>query len=457
MEEIKRAKVTALYRVCHPDMPLDIGDPLAHRYYIDFSPVREGQAVDKIYDQIALWNPHIPTCQLFTGHMGCGKSTELLTLGSRLRKEGFHVVHFESDKHLEMGDLGVVDILILMARQVIREDELRDMIPQQQISAKQIREYIAGMYGKIEKIVNEVGVPIPGLETVGISIRGIVKIFGDLLKQAKDSPDFRGTLREHLDPDTNRILEAINQELIEPVVSSLKKKGKKGLVIIVDGMDRMGEISASSGKAQSQNLFIDRGEQLKLLKCHVVYTFPFGLIFSTTAVKLKHKFDGYYVLPMIPVRHNNGDENQEGMELLRQMVLTRAFPYETARQRLERITEIFDTPETLDALCQVSGGHARNLMVLFQDCIKRERHLPISSESLAHVVQKTRNDWRLGVLDVPDGWELLRKVRENKMIQEHRKYYQLLQNLFVLEYRDPSEGSWFEVNPILKDAKELNP
>jgi predicted AAA+ superfamily ATPase len=45
------------------------------------------------------------TNQLFTGHRGCGKSTELLRLKARLEEAGFCVIYFEVDEYLDPNDL----------------------------------------------------------------------------------------------------------------------------------------------------------------------------------------------------------------------------------------------------------------------------------------------------------------------------------------------------------------
>jgi hypothetical protein len=88
---------------------------LDQKYYIDFSSVRGGEIIEDLKDNITLWSPDKPTCQLFTGYIGCGKSTELLRLKAELEREGFHVVYFESSKDLEMGDIDVGDILLAIA------------------------------------------------------------------------------------------------------------------------------------------------------------------------------------------------------------------------------------------------------------------------------------------------------------------------------------------------------
>jgi len=51
----------------------------------------------------------------FTGHIGCGKSTELLRLKTELEQQGFHVVYFESSQDLDMADVDISDILLAIA------------------------------------------------------------------------------------------------------------------------------------------------------------------------------------------------------------------------------------------------------------------------------------------------------------------------------------------------------
>jgi hypothetical protein len=105
------------YQACNPS-PLNLGNSEDRKYYIDFSSVRGGNIIKELGRTIARLSPDKPTCQLFTGHIGCGKSTELQRLKAELEQQGFHVVYFESSQVLEMADVDVTDILLAIARQV---------------------------------------------------------------------------------------------------------------------------------------------------------------------------------------------------------------------------------------------------------------------------------------------------------------------------------------------------
>lgn len=111
------------FRACNPAKTLNCKYEQDRKYYIDFSQVRGAEIAEELVKTIT-WTDG-PTCQLFSGHIGCGKSTELLRLKASLEDEGLHVVYFESSQMLEMGDIDVSDILLAIAHQVsasLKED-----------------------------------------------------------------------------------------------------------------------------------------------------------------------------------------------------------------------------------------------------------------------------------------------------------------------------------------------
>jgi len=104
------------YRACNPARTLDYSDPEDQRYYIDFTEVRSGNMIRELMRTITFSDD--PTCQLFSGHIGCGKSTELLRLKAELEADGYHVVYFVSSEDLDMGDVDITDILFVITRKI---------------------------------------------------------------------------------------------------------------------------------------------------------------------------------------------------------------------------------------------------------------------------------------------------------------------------------------------------
>ncbi|WP_424102674.1 ATP-binding protein [Moorena producens] len=424
------------YRATNPSKTLAVDNEEDRKYYIDFSSVRGGQIIEKLRKKIAIFSPNQPTCELFTGHIGCGKSTELLRLKLDLERSGFHVVYFESDQDLEMSDVDISDILLAIARRVSESLESAGISLQPG--------YFQRLFGEVKDILKT---PME-LSDVEFSV-GIATI----TSQAKASPKQRDKLRGYLEPRTNGIIEAINQEVLEPAIKKLKQTGKKGLVVIVDNLDRVDSIQKPFGRLQPEYLFADRGAQLRGLGCHVVYTIPLSLRFSNDFGMVTERFmTDPKVLPMVSVQLRDGSKHEEGMALLRQMVLARAFPDLEPNQRLTKITAIFDSPETLDRLCGASGGHVRNLLRFLNDWIMEEGKLPLSRNGLERMIKAQRHKLVLAITD--DEWDLLRKVAKDKKVTGDDGYQILIRSRFVYEYYDQDEP-WFDVNPILAEAKEL--
>lgn len=426
------------YQACNPSRPLMIENLDDRSYYIDFASVRGGKIIEALLRTITRISPNIPTCQLFTGHLGCGKSTELLRLKAELEAQNFHVVYFESTCVLEMVDIDVTDILLAIAGLVSKSMEAIKLSVQPTYFTKLFSEVVDFLQTPIE---------------LGVEAELSVGI-GKITAKTKESPHLRRRLRDYLEPRTENILQSINTELLDRANLELKARGKKGLVVIVDNLDRVAIRPLPSGRSLPEYLFIDRGDQLRKLNCHIVYTIPLALTFSNDSAQLQHRLGGGLapkILPMIPVRQRSGEINIEGLELMRQMVLARAFPHSSPAKRLNLITQLFDNSDSLDRLCLISGGHVRDLLGLLFDCL-REQDPPFDRNCVELVIRRQR-DYRANAIDMNES-ELIFQVIQEQRVKGDIEYDLLLRSLFVFEYRD-HQGVWFAINPVLAETEKF--
>ncbi|MEY3400415.1 MAG: hypothetical protein RLZZ86_12 [Cyanobacteriota bacterium] len=426
------------YQACNPSRPLMIENLDDRSYYIDFASVRGGKIIEALLRTITRISPNIPTCQLFTGHLGCGKSTELLRLKAELEAQNFHVVYFESTCVLEMVDIDITDILLAIAGLVSKSIEAMKLRVQPTYFTKLFSEVVDFLQTPIE---------------LGVEAELSVGI-GKITAKTKESPHLRRRLRDYLEPRTENILQSINKELLDRANLELKARGKKGLVVIVDNLDRVAIRPLPSGRSLPEYLFIDRGDQLRKLNCHIVYTIPLALTFSNDSAQLQHRLGGGLapkILPMIPVRQRSGEINIEGLELMRQMVLARAFPHSSPAKRLNLITQLFDNSDSLDRLCLISGGHVRDLLGLLFDCL-REQDPPFDRNCVELVIRRQR-DYRANAIDMNES-ELIFQVIQEQRVKGDIEYDLLLRSLFVFEYRD-HQGVWFAINPVLAETEKF--
>ena len=445
--------LSRFFKASNPAETINVERPEDQQYYIDFSPARGGKSIEKIARTITRLSPDRPTCQLFTGPVGSGKSTELLRLKAQLQKEGFHVVYFESSKDLDMGDVDITDILLAIARQVSEGIESLKI----KLQPKGFKSLLTGVLNVLNTEIDlKADINVPGLGTLAANTDGEFCLstgIGNITAKTKDSRDLRSLLRQYLEPRTNNILEAINKELLEPSIQQLKQMGKQGLVVIIDNLDRISYSQNSTGRPQPEYLFIDRGEQLNKLNCHVVYTIPLGLIFSNDLGQLMNRFgNDPKTLPMVTVRFEDGTPCQEGIELLRHMVMARAFPGVDPKEYPALVDKIFDSPETLDRLCTISGGHVRSLLILLYSCLQKEDP-PLTKESLEEVILQRRHQLTLAI--EADEWQMLRQVSATKKLSGQMEYQTLLRSLWVFEYNH-TQHFWYDINPILAETKEFS-
>lgn len=440
------------FKACNPNKTLVLSNENDQRYYIDFTKARSGKRssislIDELYRTITRSDDS--SHQLFTGHIGCGKSTELLKLQYDLEREGFHVVYLDSSEDLVMTDVDISDILLTVARQVSKSllDQNIHLDPK-------------GFQGVLQKawkvLQSEVSLSgegtVPGVGKVSASTSGEAAVdFGVAKISAKirSSPDARSRLRQYLEPQTDNLITLINQELLQPANQALQAQGKKGLVVIVDSLDRL---ENTKERNQAEYLFVTRGEKLRQFSCHVVYTLPLVLTFSNSIGPLRDRFGGDpKVLPMVRVQSRDGTLCDEGLTLLRQLILARAFPDLPTEERLQSLNHVFDDPTTCDRLCIVSGGHVRNLLVLLYGCLQKQDP-PIDRDTLEDVIGIQRDSLVRAIS--ADEWDLLRQVKAQKAVVGEESYQTLLRSLFVFEYRD-EVGTWFGLNPILAEAEQL--
>ena len=427
--------VAEFYQACNPGRPLEISQPRDRAYYVDFAAVRGGDVIHELERTIARLSPNRPTCQLFTGHIGCGKSTELFRLKYGLEQQGFHVVYFESDRNLETADVDITDILLVIAYQVTQSLE--------NVGIRLKPGYFQTLF---QNLVELLKIPLD-FKSVSLSL-GIANVTAE----AKASPEQRALLHQYLEPRTRTLIEAMNRELIEPAVALLKSQGKAGLAVIVDNLDRVDSTLKTGDRTQPEYLFVDRGDQLRQLNCHVVYTMPLSLIFSNELGRLTNRFGPPKVLPMVPFKTRAGEPFEPGLKLLQRMAMMRAFPmvdFEHPDRIAELLPQVFDTSTTLDRLCQASGGHVRNLLRLIASCLQKQDP-PIERSILESVIRDERDN-----LSAPlsaEEWDLLFQAVEQRSIQGDDDYNLLLRGLFLFEYRD-QQGRWFDINPILAEAE----
>lgn len=280
-----------------------------------------------------------------------------------------------------------------------------------------------------------------------------VKEFAKVTAAIRTQPTQRMKLRELLTPYTDTLVEALNN-FIKDAQAKLPPERNR-LVVIADGLEKITPIFREAGRTNHDEIFVDRSEQLKGLDCHVIYTVPISMALSSRASDLMEIYNcALQVLPMVMTQTRDNQPHAPGIAALREIVRQRVQSVPKAKgMALE--AEVFEDPETVAQLCQVTGGHVRNLVFLVQTAIDYNdpNRLPIRAEALQQAIRQLRKTFRDTVN--ANQWELLVRVHRSKRIVNDDAHRSLLFTRCLLEYEDEQGEKWHDVHPVLRQVPEF--
>lgn len=422
-----------LYNAFDPFQPLPVGDPA----YVDCNAVRgDGDILQAVGTEILLSDRK--TCQLYSGHRGAGKSTELLRLQKHLDDQGFFVVYFAAEeKDIDPEDVQYTDILLACTKNILAAFKDLDSQP-----------VLSWLKERWEDLKDLLQTQISFEE---LSIEAQVSQFAKITTKMRSEPNERRKIREKINPHTTTLTEALNK-----FIQNAKKNlplGYSNLVLIADNLDRIVPIIQPDGRSNHDQIFIDRQNQLKALDCHLVYTVPISLLYSDRATSLTEIYGTPQVLPMIMVKTPDNQPYQPGIDKVMEILKKRLEKVDPNRD----LVSLFESQDSLHQLCLMSGGHARNLLLLMKQALEYTGNLPISKRALQRSISELRNTYKDTIH--ANQWEALANVYHTKEIVNNELYRNLLFNRPILEYHSQNEegeiNRWYDIHPLILGIKEF--
>ena len=444
--------LTQIYNSFKPSEPLQPSDPA----YVDCREVRGDGDILLDIGQAINFSEGEPTCQLYTGHRGVGKSTELLRLQEDLRSKGYSVVYFAADEEdIEPDDAEYTDILLACTRHIL--EDLKDCG-----NPEPVRKWLEGRINAFKDI-------IPSLEITGASVEvqnpqwGWLPQFAKITASVRAVPSIRQKVRQELDAHTTTLIDALN-EFIEDAKSKLPEPFTD-IVVIVDNLDRITYIKKGEDAISNyDDIFINGIGKAKKLNCHMIYTIPIQMVYSSKSMILDNYYDKPFVLPMIMVKERYGSVYEDGLAKMKEIICRRVTKIklsdhpEIGKEISGALdTRLFENAETLDQICLMSGGHIRNLMQYIQSAVKRTRQLPIKMREVKWALSQARDTYRNMIAS--HQWKMLVQVAKTKKKPNDDEHNLLLLARSILEYRylneDGETTRWFDIHPLIFGIDEF--
>ena len=376
---------------------------------------------------------------LFTGHLGCGKSSELLHLAKEIETETtFFPIYIDFEEYLDVQDTTLEDIFLGMISEIANRCREKFDIKVKEESYSLIKK-VTGYFGDFSAKA-EIGLPF-----------SIAKVNIEKLRQ---NPNLRQQVRQAIQEDERKSLfSELNLFIYEIELKLKQQTAFTKLIIIADSLEKIKRFENDESELVSQKkIFIDRVEQMTGIVTNIIYTVPLSLYRSHYGTQLQNLYgNNVFVLPMVKI-HKRG-KFDESFEIGRQELL------EIINKRLQHsnasIDEVFE-PDALEYLLKYSGGHIRSLIRFVQEASISVDELPINFKAARESVREEVRSFAASVRE--EYWSKLAtlELSESQQIENgDDDYSKMLESLAVLEYVNGDEVEtdddvWYAVNPSIR-------
>lgn len=374
---------------------------------------REDKPLDRL--KRALMRKHRQSPKyFFSGHRGCGKSTELNRLAADDEiKERFFVVKYSVKEVCDVNNLDYVDILFSIGAQLY----IHYIDAGKKLRPELIKELDGWKNSIIEKE-----------ETVSTSAEasienGIRAFFISILAKIQVEGTTKQTIRQKIEPKLTELIDKINM-----IIADIEGKENKKVLVLIDDLDK-------PNLAQAINIFYNNYTAITQPSCFIVYTVPISIYFTSEFTVLK---ESKFFLPNIKLHPKNDKNNmdEKGYELMRTFVFRRM------KQELIK-------PDALNHAIKIGAGvfreNARVMQIAADSAIEHGRHC-IIDEDVNRAESEIRGDFKRQL--TTEDYAILKEICNINEMRGIEKIGKLLHNLFVLEYVNGEP--WCDVHPVLE-------
>jgi hypothetical protein len=407
----------AKYRLAYNE-PLQPDDSL----FVDTGKARGDFSHKRLYRELNVDNQGIahkaPRKQhlLFTGHRGCGKSTELLRVAKYLDDpDRYYVVRLDCLEKLDTNNLKYSDVLLALAAALLEKLEQEDGITMEQVHLTRLENWFRERV-EVHTDLRDFSAEIRTGVKAQTGLPWLGNLFAELTNKINIGSTYRDELRLVVRNNFSEFATAFNQ-LIRVAEDKIRavNQGQR-ILFTVDGTDRLNSEDA-------RQFFVDDVHQLTQISALFIYCAPIHLLHEDN--QLNAGFGQPFRLPMLKIRDRSGQEVLENCAVMRKLALRRVPEY------------LFEGSEPLDHLVRYSGGHLRDMLRLLNLAINFADEEVIDMAAAKKAVKQVANEYRRFINS--DDYARLVEIDLHPDAPDDFTDAQstlMLYNLILLEYND---------------------
>lgn len=367
----------------------------------------------------------------FAGHRGCGKSTELLQLSETLKPGKFLVVYCQANEELDISDIEYSDLL-LAASKVLVEKVGKDFRLDENLLDQLTKWFAEVTEVDTETVKKEIELQTGAKAETGIPF--LASFLAKITARIKGTKDHREEIRKRILKSPDQLIFSVNQ-ILDDCYRAVRADGAYDeILLIFDNLDRYAPETV-------QQVLIGQADNLKRLRCNIIYTVPISLIYDPKGTALPDVFKNA-VLPMIKIRERNQDWNhtfKEGVDKLSEVI-----------ERRVDVGKVFANSSLVTTLALKSGGSLRELMRLVQEACIEATADKIDQQAIDKAITNVRSEF---IRPMPQAYFAeLAKIHKNKDTDNTPDHRSILFYRYALEYNG---NRWVDVHPLIYDLAEF--
>jgi len=420
----KAKDLSEFYKVFYPsplkeeDMDFYCENTMQYRTG-DVSPIKRINRTVTSYDGVK--------AVLLLGHRGCGKSTELMKLQSDLIKEKYCVKLINCKTEMSTFEPEYWDFFILMTQKLIEIAVELDC----KIEKRTIEKALSYWDDKsiTDAFTEAGGYGIEAELSAGASLWGFFKASTKVSGNLKNTSETRTEIKRKVKQKSYEWIEILNS--ISTAIQGNPKSNGKMPILILEEIDKV------INPGRIMDIFHNNALSFSLLPFKSIYTFPISLYYDERFALLGEHFE-HEIMPMIKVHNQNMSENDDGIEIIKELIF-------------KRLSKNFFNDGVLEKMIQKTGGALRHLFEVIINAADRadDRGMTeIHMEDVDFALSKLKSELTR-VIEVRD-YDFLRNVyNEKEQIEDREKLLKFMKASVVLEYKNGDR--WHDVHPLIYD------
>ncbi|MCI0512579.1 hypothetical protein L0128_05150 [candidate division KSB1 bacterium] len=332
-----------IYKNLNPMEPLQ---PEDHRLTIELF----SNYINDVADLIALGKERQQKI-LFSGNIGCGKSTflNLLAEHPQIKKE-FLIVKYSLQDIVDPGDASHIDILLSITLQSFATVVKSTKIKVDKKLIEQVQTLAHTIMGLIEKDLEPTKSRTGSAEvSAGVSLPKFIDwIQAAINARYKVERETREKIREHYRPRMTDFLNLIN-DVLDQIQASL---AGTSILILIDDADKI-------PPEQAMKIFFENGQHFSYINANILFVVDTSISCSRKYTIIINKIGKEEFFPALKLIERNGSRSQicqANIELLKQLTF-------------KRIPAAFIEDAALDHAIELSGGVVREFIRILQESI----------------------------------------------------------------------------------------